>query len=204
MSVSRGDIVLVDYPFSDRTGSKVRPALVVQSDALNHRITDTILASISRATHRASATQLFIDISTPEAGGIGLRQNSMIQCENLLTYDQRLVITKIGQLSAPLLDRVQECLENGARFALRELKNIEILGRRSPGLRPARKGWTFGPVGKTGVGGAHQGGGPLLGAGGLCETPAACDDLSRPDRPSPGSFGASACRSRKTGGFPAY
>ena len=111
MSVSRGDIVLVDYPFSDRTGSKVRPALVVQSDALNHRITDTILASISRATHRASATQLFIDISTPEAGGIGLRQNSMIQCENLLTYDQRLVITKIGQLSAPLLDRVQECLK---------------------------------------------------------------------------------------------
>jgi mRNA-degrading endonuclease toxin of MazEF toxin-antitoxin module len=30
MSFSRGDIVLVDYPFSDRTGRKVRPALVVQ------------------------------------------------------------------------------------------------------------------------------------------------------------------------------
>ena len=70
MSVSRGDIVLVDYPFSDRTGSKVRPALVVQADALNRRITDTILASISRSTHRASATQLFIDISTPEGGRI--------------------------------------------------------------------------------------------------------------------------------------
>jgi hypothetical protein len=42
MRVSRGDIVLVDYPFSDRTGSKVRPALVVQADHLNHRITDTI------------------------------------------------------------------------------------------------------------------------------------------------------------------
>src|SRR5208282_4528606 len=103
MSVSRGDIVLVDYPFSDRTGSKVRPALVVQADALNHRITDTILASISRSTHRASATQLLIDISMPEGGGTGLRQNSMIQCENLLTYDQRLVITKVGQISGPLL-----------------------------------------------------------------------------------------------------
>jgi mRNA interferase MazF len=59
MSVSRGDIVLVDYPFSDGTGSKVRPALVVQADALNRRITDTILASISRPAHRASATWLF-------------------------------------------------------------------------------------------------------------------------------------------------
>ena len=111
MSVSRGDIVLVDYPFSDRTGSKVRPALVVQADALNRRITDTILASISRSTHRASATQLFIDISTPDGGGTGLRQNSMIECANLLTYDQRLVITKIGQLSVPLLDRIKDCLK---------------------------------------------------------------------------------------------
>jgi mRNA interferase MazF len=111
MSVSRGDIVLVDYPFSDRTGSKVRPALVVQADALNRRITDTILASISRSTHRASGPQLFIDISTPEGVGTGLRQKSMIQCENLLTYDQRLVITKIGQLSAPLMQRVSQCLK---------------------------------------------------------------------------------------------
>jgi mRNA interferase MazF len=111
MSVSRGDIVLVDYPFSDRTGSKVRPALVVQSDTLNHQITDAILASISRSTHRASPTQLFIDISTPDGGRTGLRQNSMIQCENLLTYDQRLLIAKIGQLSSSLLEGVSGCLK---------------------------------------------------------------------------------------------
>ena len=96
MSVSRGDVVLVDYPFSDRTGSKVRPALVVQVNGLNQPITDTILAAISRSTHRASAEQLLIDISTSEGGQTGLRQNSMIQCGNLLTYDQRLIITKIG------------------------------------------------------------------------------------------------------------
>jgi mRNA interferase MazF len=111
MSVSRGDIVLVDYPFSDRTGSKVRPALVVQADVFNRRITDTIVASISRSTHRASATQLFIDVSTPEGGGTGLRQDSMIQCENLLTYDQRLMIATIGQLSAPLMERINGCLK---------------------------------------------------------------------------------------------
>ncbi len=111
MNVFRGDIVLVDYPFSDRTGSKVRPALVVQADALNRRITDTILASISRSTHRVSVTQLFIDVSSPEGGQTGLRQNSTIQCENLLTYDQRLVITKIGQLPTSLMQRVDDCLK---------------------------------------------------------------------------------------------
>jgi len=111
MSVSRGDIVLVDYPFSDRTGSKVRPALVVQADSLNRRITDTILAAISRSMHRASPTQLFIDISSPEGVQTGLRQDSMIQCENLLTFEQRSVIATIGRVSAPLMQRVSECLK---------------------------------------------------------------------------------------------
>ncbi len=108
---------MVDYPFSDRTGSKVRPALVVQADGLNQRITDTILAAISRSTHRASAEQLFIDISTPEGGETGLRQNSMIQCENLLTYDQRLIITKIGSLSIPLMQRINGCLRSALGVA---------------------------------------------------------------------------------------
>lgn len=110
MTVSRGDIVLVDYPFSDRTGSKVRPALVVQADTLNGRITDTILAAISRSTHRASATQLLVDISTAEGRQTGLRQDSMIQCENLLTFDQRLVIAKIGELSRSLMQQANDCL----------------------------------------------------------------------------------------------
>ncbi|HEV7226558.1 MAG TPA: type II toxin-antitoxin system PemK/MazF family toxin [Pirellulales bacterium] len=111
MTSSRGDVVLIDYPFSDRTGSKVRPALVVQADSLNGRIADTILAAISRSTHRASVTQLFVDISTPEGSRTGLRQNSMIQCENLLTYDQRLIIAKIGALSALLLRQIDDCLK---------------------------------------------------------------------------------------------
>lgn len=114
MSVTRGNAVLVDYPFSDRTGSKVRPALVVQADILNARITDTILASISRSTHRPSATQLLVDPAMPDGMSTGLRQKSMIQCENLLTYDQRLIIAKIGQLPPSLMSGINQCL----RFAL--------------------------------------------------------------------------------------
>jgi mRNA interferase MazF len=110
MSVARGEIVLVDYPFSDRRGSKVRPALVVQNDTLNSRIDDTILVAISRSTHRASGTQLLVDLATPEGAATGLRQNSMIQCENLLTYDQRLIIATIGRVPSSLMQRVDVCL----------------------------------------------------------------------------------------------
>jgi len=36
MKVSRGDVVLVDHPFTDRTGSKVRPTLVVSGSETVH------------------------------------------------------------------------------------------------------------------------------------------------------------------------
>ena len=114
MKVHRGEIVLVDFPYSDRTGSKVRPALVVQSDALNQRIDDTILALISRSTHRASPTQVYVEVASPDGAATGLRQDSMIQCENLLTYDQGLVIAVIGQVPPPLMCQV----EDGLRKAL--------------------------------------------------------------------------------------
>ena len=33
--MNRGDVVLVDWPYSDLTGSKLRPAVVAQADLLN-------------------------------------------------------------------------------------------------------------------------------------------------------------------------
>ena len=52
MNVRRGDIVLVDFPYSDHTGSKVRPALVGQADVWNQRLDDTILALITSSRRR--------------------------------------------------------------------------------------------------------------------------------------------------------
>ena len=47
MTVSRGDVILVDFPFSAGGGSKVRPAVVVQNDRDNRRLTNVIVAMIT-------------------------------------------------------------------------------------------------------------------------------------------------------------
>jgi mRNA-degrading endonuclease toxin of MazEF toxin-antitoxin module len=44
--MNRGDVVELDWPFSDRKGSKTRPAVVVQADFLNGLIDDTIFVQI--------------------------------------------------------------------------------------------------------------------------------------------------------------
>ena len=71
MRVQRGDVVLLPIAFTTGVGGKVRPALVVQSDHNNARLNATIVAIITKTTHRATteATQLLIDVnSSPKRG----------------------------------------------------------------------------------------------------------------------------------------
>ena len=64
MSAKRGDVVIVRFPFASGTGAKVRPALVVQNDRNNARMTNIILVAITTTAHRSQEpTQLFVDIA---------------------------------------------------------------------------------------------------------------------------------------------
>jgi mRNA interferase MazF len=120
MTVRRGDIVLLHFPFSDGRGGKARPALVVQSDANNRRLDDTIVALITRTTHRAhrEPTQLLIDPSRPEDRPSGLLTRSAVKCEHLLTVEQRLVRRVIGSLPVTMMHRIDGCLK--AALGLRQ------------------------------------------------------------------------------------
>src|SRR5271165_155738 len=90
--MKRGDIVLLDYPYADGSGSKVRPALVVQNDRDNQRLTNTIVALITKNVSRVhEPTQLLIDVSTPEGRQSGLNQTSAVTCGNLFTVAQTKV-----------------------------------------------------------------------------------------------------------------
>lgn len=89
--MKRGDVVLLDYPYVDGSGSKVRPALFVQNDWVNQRLTDTIVALITKSVSRVhEPTQLRIEVSTPEGRRSGLNQISAVTCGNLFTVAQRL------------------------------------------------------------------------------------------------------------------
>jgi mRNA-degrading endonuclease toxin of MazEF toxin-antitoxin module len=59
--MKRGEVVEVDWPFSDLTGSKKRPAVVVQADFLNGLIDDTILVKITGSRFAIPGTEVMID-----------------------------------------------------------------------------------------------------------------------------------------------
>ena len=51
MNIRRGDIALADYSHA-LTGESFRPVLVVQADAYNERLTNTVVAQIIRTLKR--------------------------------------------------------------------------------------------------------------------------------------------------------
>jgi mRNA-degrading endonuclease toxin of MazEF toxin-antitoxin module len=107
--MNRGDIVQLDWPYSDGTGSKSRPAVVVQADFLNGMIDDTIFVQITTTQHGIPGTEVFID-PTQETGS-GLTRVCVASCMNFLTRDQALVQAVIGYLSAATMQQIDDCLK---------------------------------------------------------------------------------------------
>ena len=112
MNVQRGDVVLVDFPFARGASSKVRPALVVQNDRDNVRLINTIVVQITGTTHRAlEATQVLIDLNTPQGQQSGLRFDSVVNCVNLVTLDKTKILRRLGNLPDILMRKVHDALK---------------------------------------------------------------------------------------------
>jgi mRNA interferase MazF len=116
MIFRRGDVVMVDHPFSDGRGSKVRPMLIVQSDARNQRLNHSVVAMMTTNLSfiGSDPTQVLVDINAPDGAGSGLSASSAIRCGNLFTLHEKFILHKIGALSAALMRQV----DDGLRVAL--------------------------------------------------------------------------------------
>lgn len=109
---------MVDQPFTDARGSKVRPMLIVQSDPRNRLINHAIVAMLTTNLSFVGSdpTQVLVDIATPDGAGSGLSATSAIRCGNLFTLHEKFIIRKIGALSAALLQRVDNGLKNALQL----------------------------------------------------------------------------------------
>jgi mRNA interferase MazF len=113
MKVQRGDVVLLPIAFTSGAGVKLRPALVVQSDHNNVRLNDTIVAIVTKTTHRATreSTQLLIDINSPDGQQSGLLHNSAVKCEHLATVSMADISRVIGRLPPAAMTQIEGCLK---------------------------------------------------------------------------------------------
>jgi mRNA interferase MazF len=107
----RGDLVIVDFrPVNPQAG--VRPALVVQNDRDNARMSNTVVVQVTTNIRRTDLdTQLLIDPQHGDWSQSGLRHPSAINCSNNYTIEQADVARVIGSLSGASMQQVDERLK---------------------------------------------------------------------------------------------
>lgn len=91
---SIGDVVLVPFPFTDQSGSKKRPAVVVSSDRYQRERPDLILMPI---TSQKPGSTRFGDVPVSDTHAAGLLLPGVIK-PVIFTIEARLVVKSIGRL----------------------------------------------------------------------------------------------------------
>jgi mRNA-degrading endonuclease toxin of MazEF toxin-antitoxin module len=90
MTISPGDLWIADIPFTDGSGSKKRPVLVLWLDGA-----DAVVAAVTTAPARTVA-----DLPLSDWKPSGLKAPSTVRLARLDCLEQSLLLRKLGRLSA--------------------------------------------------------------------------------------------------------
>ncbi len=105
---SFGDVVLVPFPFTDQSGTKKRPAVVLSSAGYNTQRRDIVIMAI---TSQVRTPLGFGEAMVVDWRGAGLLKDSMLK-PVLTTIEQSLVLRVMGRLSAADIKTLREILRS--------------------------------------------------------------------------------------------
>lgn len=98
----KGKIVLIPFPFTDLSASKLRPALVIHEG-----LSDVIVAFI---TTRHNPSGVLIESSTPEFKQSGLQATSTVRLDKIATVKKTMILGEIGELGEKNRNKVNNRL----------------------------------------------------------------------------------------------
>lgn len=101
MIYKQGEIVLVPFPYSDLSGAKRRPVLIVSNDAYNASFPDVVVVVVTSKVAKIDAYSLTFDSTDLEIGQ--LPEASLIRAHKLFTIDQSRIVKRFSFLSAAKL-----------------------------------------------------------------------------------------------------
>ena len=100
--MTKGDIVLIPFPFTDLSGSKLRPAVVLADTAL-----DLTVCFITTQIGWQEPTDVLL---TPNATN-GLKKQSLIRTSKIATLDKSLAKGLLGRLKQTELTELNNKLK---------------------------------------------------------------------------------------------
>ena len=101
--IEQRDLLLVPFPFSDQSGRKVRPVIVISKDEFNKYSDDVIVIGV---TSNILKNKYSINLTNNNLDEGKLSTNCCIKIENLLKLDKELMIKKIGKVNKETIKKI--------------------------------------------------------------------------------------------------
>ncbi|MBI2548681.1 type II toxin-antitoxin system PemK/MazF family toxin [Candidatus Woesearchaeota archaeon] len=105
MEVKQKEIVLLPYPFSDLTGKKVRPAVIVSNDAFNKKSADCIMVPLTTVIKDEPYS---IEIDQQDLSSGRLLKPSRIRVDKIFAVEKNLITMKIGVLNLITFEKIKQ------------------------------------------------------------------------------------------------
>ena len=99
MPISKGDIVLVPFPFTNLLSDKVRPALVI---SVKNDIDTTVAFISSVITENILKTELVLEKDHSDFPLTGLKKPSVFKTGKILTLEKEKILRRLGRISPAL------------------------------------------------------------------------------------------------------
>jgi mRNA interferase MazF len=107
VSYTFGEVLLVPFPFTDQSGMKKRPAVVISSNAYNASRRDLVIMAITSQVRQPLG---FGEALVTEWQAAGLIKASVLK-PVVTTIEQSLVIRTMGSLMADDINTLQRSIE---------------------------------------------------------------------------------------------
>ena len=101
----KGKLVLVPFPFTDLSGQKIRPALILHDSKGGE---DCVVAFVSGVKQKKVG---LFDIAVTATPGNGLKQNSVIKLNKIATLQKKIILGEIGTLEPVILASINKKLK---------------------------------------------------------------------------------------------
>lgn len=105
----RGDLIVVEGPFTDLSGSKPRPVLVVSDEQFHGGVSDLLCCPVT------SQPTFFRrpgpgDVPIHGWTSVGLRYPSTVRVSKMLAVNKRVVKRALGRVTSGTLEAVEQAL----------------------------------------------------------------------------------------------
>ncbi|MEK6883244.1 MAG: type II toxin-antitoxin system PemK/MazF family toxin [Nanoarchaeota archaeon] len=101
--IEQRDLLLVPFPFSDQSGRKVRPVIVISNNNFNNNSEDILVVGL---TSNIAKDKYTINLTTNDLEEGKLSTTCCIKSENLLKIEKELAIKKIGKVKTSILKNI--------------------------------------------------------------------------------------------------